>query len=194
MAKVEDKYLKFKSVYKWFWMWQDDRYEAWLAEMSRRGWHLAGVDYYPGIRFHFTKGEPKEYIYKVDYKNTPDSDMDEYIELFANAGWEYIAKDIAWKYFRKEASDGQEDDIYSDANSKIQKFSNIRKLFGSVLALEGVCLANMIITTAILYREYGSINPLIAFFVIFILAFIPLLSYGMFKIGKRIKQLKNPIG
>ena len=32
-----------RRVWKLFWAWDDEREEAWLAQMVREGWHLLAV-------------------------------------------------------------------------------------------------------------------------------------------------------
>lgn len=196
MKRLNNVQGNLLSVNKLFWLWQDDAYEKWLQKMSYDGWHLAGVDYYPGIRFHFVRGESKDYVYKLDYKTTSDKDLGDYLDIFKNAGWEYICSDIAWKYFRKEAVSGVEDDIYSDNTSKIQKYRSLIKLIALTGALELVCFINITIT----YLLQLSPRSFTSFFgVLYMilagltLAFVPITLYGIYKLKKRIGQLKNPV-
>ncbi len=70
-----------------------EEYEAkWLAEMSLEGWHL--IKYSP-FRYTFEKGQPKEYVYKFDYQ-TQLKDKESYIQIFEDAGWEYILEYMGW--------------------------------------------------------------------------------------------------
>ncbi|HCU56765.1 MAG TPA: hypothetical protein DF984_00800 [Anaerolineaceae bacterium] len=50
---------------KWFWAWQDEKEEQWLNAMSKQGYHLIS----PGSfgRYEFEQGEPKNYVYRLDF-------------------------------------------------------------------------------------------------------------------------------
>ncbi|MCX8131799.1 MAG: DUF2812 domain-containing protein [Clostridia bacterium] len=120
---MSDKFSKFVSKFKWFWPWQDEIEEKWLREMSLRGYHLLGFRW-PGF-YHFLKGEPKNYVYRLDYKEDFDRNIEEYLELFNQSGWEYIGRYMMWRYFRTEASGDKLPDIYSDSASKINRNKKI---------------------------------------------------------------------
>jgi hypothetical protein len=109
--------------FRWFWAWQDDHEEEWLGSMSRAGWHLTKFGY-PGVYF-FRKGEPKNYIYRLDFQTSRMKDRDAYLQLFHDAGWEHLGNMSAWEYFRKEAKPGEAPEIFTDPESKIQKYLRV---------------------------------------------------------------------
>lgn len=114
--------------YRWFWAWQDEQEEAWLTRMSReKGWHLAYVRW-PGF-YTFTVGEPRDYVYRLDYRNTPRRERPAYFQLFADAGWAHIAEFNNWQYFRKEARPGEAPEIFTDRQSKIDKYRRVLAIF-----------------------------------------------------------------
>ncbi|MGI5839395.1 MAG: DUF2812 domain-containing protein [bacterium] len=70
---------------------------AWLREMAQKNRFL--TDYiFPSC--NSVSGEPEDYIYKLDYKSTDNCDIGEYLNIFADVGWEYAAQIIGWHYFR----------------------------------------------------------------------------------------------
>jgi len=107
-----------------FMAWQDEKEEDWLNEMSAKGFLLHKV-VFPGF-YHFETGEPASYTYRLDFKTYPQKDMDQYLQLFADAGWEHVGQFFnGWQYFRKAVIPGEEAEIYSDAESKIAKYHRL---------------------------------------------------------------------
>jgi len=113
---------------KWFWPWQDEQEEAWLRSMSQKGWHLFSVGL-PCI-YRFRAGEPRDYVYRLDYQTFPkkdkQEDKQEYQQLFRDAGWEHIGEMSGWQqYFRKEAKEGEALEIFTDVESKVTKYKTV---------------------------------------------------------------------
>jgi hypothetical protein len=110
---------------KWFWPWQDAREEAWLEKMSQEGLHLSSV-HLPCI-YHFRQGEPLQYSYRLDYINTSQAKLPEYLQIFQDAGWEYLGEMSNWRYWRKPVTPGEKAEIFTDTDSKIRKY---RRMLG----------------------------------------------------------------
>lgn len=108
--------------FKWFWAWNDDREEAWLEEMSRQGLHLRSLGL-PGF-YYFERGEPDDYAYRLDF-NTSHKDRANYLTIFNDAGWEHLGKLGGWEYFRKQRKPGEVAEIFTDTESKIQKYTRL---------------------------------------------------------------------
>ncbi len=108
---------------KWFFPWQDEQEETWLRSMSKRGWHLFSVGL--PCTYRFRAGEPRDYVYRLDYQTFPKKDKQEYQQLFRDAGWEYIGEMSAWQYFRKEVREEEPLEIFTDVESKIAKYERI---------------------------------------------------------------------
>lgn len=109
--------------FKWFWAWQDEQEEAWLRSMSQKGWHLSSIGL-PCI-YGFRASEPQDYVYRLDYQTFPKKDKQEYLQLFYDAGWEYIGEMSGWQYFRKEAKEGEALEIFTDVESKVTKYKRV---------------------------------------------------------------------
>ncbi|HUU62674.1 MAG TPA: DUF2812 domain-containing protein [Dehalococcoidia bacterium] len=108
---------------KWFWPWQDEQEEAWLRNMSQKGWHLSSVGL-PCI-YRFRAGEQRDYVYRLDYQTFPKKDKQEYQQLFRDAGWEHIGEMSAWQYSRKEIKEGETLEIFTDVESKVTKYKRV---------------------------------------------------------------------
>jgi hypothetical protein len=114
--------------FKWFWAWQDEAEEAWLGEMSKKGFHLSSAGL-PGI-YTFNVGEPRDYVYRLDFQTVPKKDKQEYVQLFRDADWEYIGEMSSWQYFRKEARPGEVNEIFTDVESKTAKYKRVLTFLG----------------------------------------------------------------
>lgn len=107
---------------KWFWPWDDEKEEAWLGEMARQGWHLTFPS--PFGQYIFTAGAPGEWVYRLDFISHTRKD-DSYFQLFRDAGWEHIGQLGGWQYFRKKVAPGTELEIFTDNQSKIEKYQRL---------------------------------------------------------------------
>ena len=108
---------------QWFWPWQDEQEEAWLRSMSQKGWHLSSMGL-PCI-YRFRAGEPRDYVYRLDYQIHKKGDQQDYLQLFHDAGWEHLGQMTAWHYFRKEVEEGEALEIYTDVESKVAKYQRV---------------------------------------------------------------------
>jgi hypothetical protein len=170
-----------RSVFKWFWAWEDEREETWLATMARQGWHLREVGV-PGF-YVFERGAPRAVAYRLDFK-FGGRDWNEYRQLFADAGWEYVGRTGNWIYFRKEAVAGEADEIYTDATSKVRKYR-------SVLAVLAVFLAPLVIPLSINgFFDYSGSTFRVAVSVVGSLLVL-LYVYAMVRIAVRIRELNR---
>ena len=106
--------------FKWFWPWQDQQEETWLQDWARAGLHLRSSD---GFGFYtFEKSEPAETVYRLDYNYLQKSEREQYLQLFEDAGWDYVGEMNSWHYFRKSLAANQRAEIFTDNESKVQKY------------------------------------------------------------------------
>ena len=108
--------------FRWIWGWDDEKEETWLREMAGRGWHLR-VGSFPPF-YVFEQGEPQDVVYRIDYRTT-GKDKAHYLQLFHDAGWEHAMEHLGWQYFRQAAVDGASPEIFSDSESKVQKYERL---------------------------------------------------------------------
>lgn len=112
---------QIKKTLKWFWPWQDQKREEWLQQKSQEGWHLLSIGF-GGLEFRFVQGEKQLYVYQIDFLQEKQKKMNEYLDIFENAGWEHVLSWNGWQYFRKRFEEGENLQIYTDNQSKIQKY------------------------------------------------------------------------
>jgi hypothetical protein len=170
------------TKHKWFWAWQDDLEEAWLTRMAGEGWHLVTVS--PFGFYTFQPGPGQEVVYRLDYRSqTRKQDRLDYLQLFADAGWEHVAEMGGWQYFRKPVLPGEEPELYTDVESKVQKYNRLIVLL--VVFLPIILQLSARMGDAAAESDWYAI-PL---FLVFILLLIYI--YAMIQLIKRINQLKK---
>lgn len=164
---------------KFFWAWQDEKEEAWLREMAQQGWHLVSPSY-PCV-YTFIQGEARDVAYRLDYI-TSRVDRGEYMQLFQDAGWEHVGELVGWQYFRKDAKPGEDPQIYTDPESKIDKY---RRLFGFLIILTPIWVYNLAILGDIPYKGWALVRASI------MISISVLWGCALLRIGLRIRQLKR---
>ena len=96
--------------------------EKYLNKMAKKGYRLEKITL-PGI-YSFTKTEPEDMIYKIDFNPQKKEDLAGYLQMFADYGWEYLQDLNEYSYFRKPA-DVRDEDIYSDNDSRLDMIKRI---------------------------------------------------------------------
>jgi len=173
--------------FRWFWPWQDEQEEAWLRSMSQNGWHLLSVGL-AGI-YRFRAGEPYDYVYRLDYQIHKKKDEQDYLQLFSDAGWEYIGEMSAWQYFRKEVKEKETPEIFTDIESKVTKYKRVMAFLTFFVVIEAIYVA-------IFAYNIWSNNPYSWWGIIRAISLlIPLamgvLIYAVIRLVLRIRQLRR---
>lgn len=120
------------TKFKLFWAWQDEKEEAWLREMSRQGLHLQALPF--PCSYRFEAGTPRDLVYRMDYIVDRTS-YENYLQLFKDAGWEHLGEMGGWQYFRTEAGEGVVPEIYTDPDSKAQKYQRLMMILVVLLPI-----------------------------------------------------------
>jgi len=169
--------------HRWFWAWQDEQEEKWLEEMSERGFHLVKPGFFG--RYEFRKGAPNRYVYRLDFLTNSQQKKD-YLQLFADAGWEYVGEFGSWQYFRRPAGEQENGEIFTDVTSKIAKYQRVMFF---LLILTPVYLMP-IQFKGILEGRYHWV--MLAFYFVWFMA-LCMEIFAMIKLIQRINQLKNTL-
>ena len=88
---------------------------AWLAHMHREGWKMARTN---GFKYHFEACPKEDWVYELDFRDENITEED-YLQLYADYGWEFVTRFRHWYYFRKIRTAGDDMSIFSDTESKI---------------------------------------------------------------------------
>lgn len=115
-----------RKIFKIFFIFQYEKEEKWLNEMSAKGFQLTDVGF---CTYTFTEGTPGEYIYRLELlDNAPSSAMGfAYISFLEDTGAEFVGSMNKWIYVRREAKKGPFN-LHSDLVSKLKYVAKIRNL------------------------------------------------------------------
>ena len=169
------------TKFKWYWAWQDEKEEAWLTEMAQNGFHLESIAL-PG-QYTFRKGEPGNYVYRLDFQTMKAKDRESYLQLFADAGWEHIGDMGGWIYFRHLVNGSEIPEIYSDLESKIGKYFRLMAYLVIFLPIMIIVLPKVSDT-----MRYG---PFMGILVVMSVGLMLLYSIAMVQIFRRMNQLRR---
>lgn len=112
---------EFKRVFRLYWAWEDEKEERWLEQMASQGWHLVSGP----LLYKFARGVPAQVRYRLDYP-PQDQNLQEYLRLCSDAGWERAMEFSGWQYFRTASPTAPE--IYTDKVSRIAKYRRLLSL------------------------------------------------------------------
>lgn len=104
-----------------------EKEEKYINEMSAKGWALVG---YSWCRYVFEDAPRGEYLYRIELleKQVDHPESQDYIRFMEDTGTELVASYNRWVYFRRKAALG-EFNIYSDIDSRIKHYKNVRVFF-----------------------------------------------------------------
>lgn len=178
-----------KRVVRIFTAWNDQKEEEWLSRMAREGFHLQRF-FFPV--YTFTKGEPADVVYRLDYRPTLKLDRSEYLGLFKDAGWEHVFEFANWHCFRTRARDGRTPEIFTDQTSRIGKYRRL------LIVLVVVALPNLqfLLTRAsrAMDGHQGAWWDFYACIRFLNLVAVILLAYAIVRIALKIRALKRAQG
>lgn len=189
-----------KTIHKLFWVWNFDKEEKWLNEMSAIGLRLTNVSF---GRYDFEEGAPGEYIYRLELlKNFPTHpESERYIRFIEETGAEHVSSFKKWVYFRKKSGDDGFD-LYSDVESRLNHLKKVRGViffcFFILISWFLYCIA----AVWMLLRERGASGTAAEFtqgfnagFIVTapaaVLFFSIWLGKGYLRVRKKIKELEK---
>jgi hypothetical protein len=117
---------KTKLKIRFFTIADYEEEERWLRSQHQNGWKF--VKMVPPCFYTFEQCIPEDVIYRLDFKNKGVTG--DYMQMYADFGWEYTGHCMNWLYFRKPASqvDGEkEGELFSDNESKVDMISRVLK-------------------------------------------------------------------
>lgn len=115
-----------KIEFKWFTIPQYKQEEEYLGAMHRKGWKFTNVTF-PGF-YHFEQCEPETVTYRLDYNQEGISNKSEYVQMFADCGWDYLLDFVGYSYFRKASDDESiDEDIFCDDESRFDMMKRVFK-------------------------------------------------------------------
>src|SRR4030065_2966772 len=70
---------------------------------------------------------------------------DESLQIFQDAGWNYVGEMSNWRYWRKRVVNGETPEIFTDNESKIRKYQRLLAIMGFFLVFLIFISMNMLI-------------------------------------------------
>lgn len=160
--------------------------EEWLRKQHKNGWKLVSAT--APCFYKFEKCEPEDVIYRLEFKNNIATS--EYKQLFQDYGWEYFHSCLGWNYFRKPATEAkttQEEELFSDNESKLEMIEHIIKTRMLPLVVIFLCciVPNISNVTSHTHGVLSIILSVVFFtlFIIYIFLFI--------HCGSKLKKLRD---
>lgn len=172
-----------KIVNRLFFVWEDEKETKWLNEMSRSGWHFQSIS---GLtKYIFTKGEPKNIIYQLDYNTSFNLDS-EYLQIYKDSGWNYLGSMFSWQYFCKEYEEDGVNEIFTENIDKIKRNKKILWVLSPIAILNlYLAIQNFFIHIHGRVFEFDLFIPAVNFFCTLLLIF------SIVKIVLRNNKIKN---
>lgn len=170
-----------KNVFRIFFDMTGQKEERWLSRMARQGWFLKKV---PLVFYRFVKGEPGEWVYRIDYRGGAKVDRSEYLGLFKDAGWEFVTMAAGRFYFRTQSGAGPAPEIFTDKDSRVA-------LYRRIVAGSTVLLVIMLIDINSVLRNNRHLNWFSGLMLVLCSALALLFSYQLIQIRARINRIKK---
>lgn len=171
------------TKYKVYFAWDYEKEEAWLNEMSNKGYQLVHVGIF---KYVFEVDHSKRYIYRLellDQLPSHPSSVD-YMKFLEETGVECVSTILRWAYFRKEAGENGFE-LYSDIASRIKHYKRIQLLFIAVTPVNVMSIINM----GNIYLRTHSLSALIA--TILVVIIVLMLATGLYRVSMQIAKLSH---
>lgn len=172
---------EMKRIFRFYGAWNGKKECDWLGRMAAGGWHLRS--YFFGV-YYFAKDAPGDYVYEHDFHILRGEDLTEYLNLYADSGWQHVTSFANWHYFRSPSETAERRPVFSDVPSQRAKLLRVL----TVLLLSIVPMTMFGIVNPILngYLEESRSYYAIGGFALFA---IIACAYGAIRIGIKIKRL-----
>jgi hypothetical protein len=172
----------YKKVFKVFLVGQEEKETEWLSKMSKEGYHLVNIKF--ATYYTFKKGEPKNYTYFIDLKETCNLDKDEYKLMYSDAGLDYIDNSNGYYYFKAESKVETDIIIKNEKGRYLGRLNSQKK----VILMAGIM--NIFIFGVNLFHHIGE-NASYYWAVYLNLAVGLVCLFAYFGAKSKIKQLKE---
>lgn len=116
--------MTIRKEIKFFNIMQYEQEGEYLRNMHKSGWKFVKMT---GIgMYHFESCEPEDVIYQLDYNQEGMKNKDDYVQMFADCGWEYLQDAFGYSYFRKPAAEMQGvEEIFCDDESRMEMMNRV---------------------------------------------------------------------
>ncbi len=159
--------MKTKKQFKWFTIFEYEKEQEYLREMHKKGWRFVKVAGLGVYNFEECAGE--DVVYQLDYNQEGLKNKEEYVQMFADCGWEHLQDYAGYSYFRKKASEmNGEEEIFCDEESRLKMMERVLK--GRMIPLVIIfscCLVPQLFLNLFSFHNYlaaGIIGAIVALY------------------------------
>lgn len=190
---------EMKKVWRYYHIAEYEKEEQWLNEMAKEGWHLTAVGC---CRYIFRRGNPGEYIYKLDIVERTASDevKESYFNFLTECDIRIVGEWKDWLFLQKKAADGpfdMKDDTYAKLRHVNKVYSFAVRTLCRLLAIFAVivivsCVGNTL-TSNINIKEFFqgiALGTSTSAIIVLALIWVPILK----KLRRKVNQLIDEIG
>ncbi|MBK5241724.1 DUF2812 domain-containing protein [Clostridium sp.] len=126
--KKENKYIMNMGL-----AFDEDRAMRKLSQMAKEGWILKEMSL---SRYKLVKGQPKEIVYSMDYKELSKDD-NEYFEVFQSSGWEHMCSFGPYHFF---SAPPETVSIYTEKENYLSKYEKSKHVYKKTAIISIVIL------------------------------------------------------
>jgi len=166
------------------WAWKKE--EEWLNRMASKGWLMTDVTF---LVYTFRRVKPgTDWIYQLDYNELRGEDLEDYKEIFADAGWKYITNFASWHYFRANADEVSSPTIHTNNESRIKMLWKVMRL----LLIAGMPSYIWLMTTGRFMQTYIESGTFTwaDVLMILVITLVLIIAYAILRLGLAIRKLK----
>jgi len=113
---------KIKKEIRFYGPWAAEQEVEWLNRMASQGWQLKDVSF---LLYRFVPAQVNRQLYQLDFQDVAKEQWQDYIDLFAEAGWEYVTSISNWHYFRGDANNPALQPLHTDNESKLAMLKRV---------------------------------------------------------------------
>ena len=111
---------------RFFGAWALHKEEEWLNRMAYKGWLMTDLKCFV---YKFRRVQPgTNWIYQLDYNSLSGEELEDYKQLFTDAGWQYVTNFSSWHYFCANADEVAAKKIHTDNESRIAMLWRVTRL------------------------------------------------------------------
>lgn len=165
----------YKEI-KLFTIFQYDLEEDYLREMAKKGYHFKSVTF--PCFYSFEIGEPKDIVYRLDFKGEDYKKEEGYKLMLEESGWEYITEMAEFEYYRKDG-DKENLELFSDKESRLDYLKSVVKRRMTPSGFMALIIVMNFFTSSETYAKVSSLTAL---------AVLLILSLFLIKDYKRLKN------
>lgn len=171
------------TIRKWFWAWNFDKEEKWLAECAAKGLSLVSVGF---GRYAFEECTPGSYQVRLELLDNPPTHPEsvQYLKFLEETGAEHVGSYLRWVYLRRPTELGAFD-LFSDNASRVK---HLGRMIALLLPLMIMNIGAMILNLCVGIGLHSPINLVCCGIPLIITV---LFGIGLWKLWKKRNTLKR---